>query len=250
MQCCALTDDRHRCEQEPIASTAYCAEHQRVAERIERTRTMAHSPGAAVGAILGRWRGGPPRSIVPDDARYDPPDWLRKSSTPDLCDHLLHNPDSLVRWSAAFLLRRRRAVDGIEPLWHALVYDSARFVRQQAAVALGKIGTVAVFAPLVEALHYDFDQGVRQACAVALGNLGYSAAVQELIRVLERDDNTFVRWDCIIALGQLADRTVEPLLTRVQQQEREFVVRHACNDALREIQRRHPPARATRSNGH
>lgn len=250
MQCCALTDDRRRCQRETMASSAYCADHQHVAERVERTRTMMHSPGAAVGTILGRWRGGTVRPMVPDDARYDPPEWLRKTSTPDLCDQLLHNPDSLVRWSAAFLLRKRRAVEGIEPLWHALGHDPVRFVRQQAAVAFGKIGTVAVFAPLVEALYHDADQAVRQACAVALGNLGYSAAVQELIRVLERDDNTFVRWDCIIALGQLADRTVEPLLTRVQQQEREFVVRHACNDALREIQRRHPPVRATRSNGH
>lgn len=233
MQCHALTPDKKRCPEAVVAGSPFCAAHGAA------TTGSADDGAKAKGlrGLVARMRGTFHAPIY-DGGKYDPPKWLNDSTTPQLIEHLHSHSDSMVRWTAAYILRKRRAAQAIDPLWDALQRDDTRFVRQQCAVALGKIGTPAVVAPLVEALNHDRDQGVRQACAIALGNLGLPHTDEEIARVLEREENVFVKWDCIVALGQLGDRRVEKLLVRLQAEEIAQVIRDACNDSLREIQQR------------
>lgn len=237
MRCLGLTNERKRCH-EIAGTTGYCKQHE----------LMLSGPGA--GAAAGqrqagrrvRWLDqllpGMRQGIVQDDAKFDVPRWLKKSSTPDVIDHVLHHQSTLVRFAAAFTLRKRRDPGAVEPLWQVLHQDPVGLVRQQAAVALGKIGTPAVLGPLIEGLWHDVDVGVRQACAVALGNLGYSVAVPDLLNALGREEAAFVRWDCVLALGAVGDRAVEPLLIELADEERAEVVRNACREAIAEIRRR------------
>lgn len=232
MQCRALTPEKRRCSNDALEATNYCLAH-----RDDVLRELSGTAPNRFGGILARVRGAmnPP---IYDGGKYDVPRWLNDAPTPQVIEHLLTHPDSMTRWMSAFVLRKRRAVEAIEPLWHVLQNDPTRYVRQQSAVALGKIGTPLVLAPLVEGLNHDRDQGVRQACAIALGNLGLAPAVRELARVLESEENVFVRWDCIVALGQLGDTRVEKLLVRLQAEEIAQVIRDACHDSLSEIRHR------------
>jgi HEAT repeat protein len=233
MQCRALDAQKHRCQKDAAASD-YCDAHRDQMERIV---------GKAAPSAASPWRGfwarlAPPRVMIPDHAKYDVPKWLADAPTSQVIQHLQTHSDSMVRWMAAFVLRKRRAAEAIDPLWQTRQNDPIRFVRQQAAVALGKIGAPVVYAPLVEGLHHDRDPGVREACVIALGNLGNPAAVEEITRALEREENVFVRWDCIVALGQLGDSRIETFLIRLQAEEIAQVVRDACRDALAEIRAR------------
>lgn len=229
MQCRALTNERKRCAEQTPDASDYCAAHR-------SGDVMSPSPRPnRLGNFLSRVRGN---GLIHDGGKYEVPNWLKDAPTLKVIEALTANPDSMVRWMAAYVLRKRRAVQAIEPLWSTLQNDSVRFVRQQAAVALGKIGTPVVFAPLVEGLNHDRDQGVRQACAIALGNLGLPNTVDEMVRVLEYESSIFVRWDCIVALGQLGDPRVEKLLVRLQAEEIALVIRDACGDALAEIRQR------------
>jgi HEAT repeat protein len=236
MQCRGLTDARRRCENAADPVTGYCAEHRDTVARLTGRSPNGNGDGK-LGALMNRLGLDLTRPTIPDGARYDVPGWLWNSATPEVVERLLNDDDSMVRWMAGFTLRKRRAVEAIEPLWRALKSDPVRLVRQQAAVALGKIGTPAVYAALVEGLYHDGDMGVRQACAVALGNLGYRAAAPELVRALEEEESAFVRWDIIVALGQLGDRRVEPLLAQLENEEIAEVVRRACRDARLELGR-------------
>lgn len=231
MRCFALTADKRRCANDTPDASSYCAVHE---------NNVGHEPMTApnrIGGILARVRGAlnPP---IYDGGKYEVPKWLNDAPTAQVIEHLRTHPDSMTRWMAAFVLRKRRASEAIEPLWNVLQNDGTRYVRQQCAVALGKIGTPLVFAPLVEALNHDRDQGVRQACAIALGNLGMPPAAEEIARVLEGEENIFVKWDCIVALGQLGDTRVEKLLIRLQAEEIAQVIRDACYDSLSEIRQR------------
>src|SRR5581483_9772873 len=226
MRCRALTEERRRCPEVAVDESGYCARHS---DGTTRKNGNGAKP-TRWGGILSLLRNTGPTPI-PDGGKYDVPSWMKDAPTLHVIDHLQTNPESMTRWLAAFVLRKRRAVDAFEALWTTLQSDPTRFVRQQAAVALGKIGTPEVIAPLVEGLNHDADQGVRQACAVALGNLGIASATDEIVRVLEREENIFVRWDCVIALGQLGDRCVEDLLLRLQREEIAQVVRDACRDS-------------------
>jgi hypothetical protein len=234
MQCRALDAQKRRCKNDAAASD-YCDAHR---------GEMEHLVGKAAPSAASRWRGfwtkfSAPSTMIPDHAKYAVPKWLADAPTAQVIQHLQTHSDSMVRWMAAFVLRKRRAAEAIDPLWQTRQNDPTRFVRQQAAVALGKIGTPVVYAPLVEGLHHDRDPGVREACVIALGNLGNPAAVEEITRVLEREENVFVRWDCVVALGQLGDTRVEKLLNRLQAEESAQVVRDACREALAEIRLRH-----------
>ncbi len=233
MQCHALTSEKNRCPNEALAATRYCALHAS-----EMTSPSVASAPTRLGGFLARLRGTLYAPIA-DGGKYDVPKWLNDAPTAQVIEHLQTHSDSMVRWMAAFVLRKRRAPEAIEPLWDTLLKDDTRFVRQQCAVALGKIGTPLVIAPLVQALNHDPDQAVRQACAIALGNLGLPQTMEEIVRVLEAEENIFVKWDCIVALGQLGDARVEKLLTRLQAEEIAQVIREACRDALQEIRQRH-----------
>lgn len=236
MQCLGLTIERRRCAIEAVGATGYCEQHQPYL--MQDQQAIAVSQDRGVAAVLHRLCGNPSRHLIPDDAKFAVPSWLRKSPTRTVIHHLLHDADSMARWHAAFTLRKRRDPQAIEPLWEALQHDLIALVRQQSAVALGKIGTMAVLSPLIEALWHDRDPAVRQACAIALGNLGYAIAARDLANVLEREQAVFVRWDCVLALGQVGDLSVEPLLAQMTNGERTQVVRHACAEALMEIRRR------------
>lgn len=235
MQCFALTSNKQRCPQLARGATNFCDAHQNQAVAPSNGKSGA----TRLGGLVARW-------FKPsgDGGKYDVPKWLNDAPTPQVIHHLQTHPDSMARWMAAFVLRKRRASEAIEPLWHALQNDDTRFVRQQCAVALGKIGSPLVFSPLVEALNHDHDAGVRQACAIALGNLalpsnfGNQEAMQEIARVVEREESIFVKWDCIVALGQLGDTRVEKLLLRLQAEEIAQVIRDACREALAEIRQR------------
>lgn len=233
MQCRALDEQKLRCQNDAAASD-YCPAHRAAME--QRIGKAANLPAPRWRVLWNKLAAS--SNGVPDGGKYDVPKWLSGLPTPQVIEHLQTHPDSMARWMAAFVLRKRRAADAFEALWRARQQDPIRFVRQQAAVALGKLNTPAVYAPLVEGLHHDRDPGVREACAIALGNLGNPAAVDELVHALTREENVFVRWDCIVALGQLGDARVEPLLTQLQTQESAQVVRDACRDARAEIQRR------------
>lgn len=232
MQCHALTPDKRRCPEAARAGARNCAMHEH-----EMTPPGDRMPATRLGGLVMRMRSVL-NAPVYDGGKYDPPKWLNDLTTPHVIEHLQTHADSMVRWTAAYILRKRRAVEAIDPLWSVLQHDDTRFVRQQSAVALGKIGTPLAVAPLVEALNHDRDQGVRQACAIALGNLGMPHTDEEIARVLEREENVYVKWDCIVALGQLGDRRVEKLLVRLQAEEIAQVVRDACRDSLKEIQQR------------
>jgi len=233
MRCFALTPEHHRCSKDADTATTFCADHQSLAQSepaAPETRPLAR--------LLQQLRPATSKHRVPDDARATVPRWLNTSATPHVIERLLHDSNCTIRWSAAFVLRKRRDPIAIEPLWHALQNDPVSSVRQQAAVALGKIGTPAALGPLIEALWYDRDASVRQACAIALGNLGYNIAAKDLAEVLGRDHAVFVRWDCALALGQVGDLMVERLLAERAEQDQSQVVRGACRDALDEIRRR------------
>lgn len=235
-QCSALDAERRRCANPAAAASPYCDAHRDEMVRITGKNANGVN-GKGLNGMFARMRGALAPSI-PDGGKYDVPGWLKDAPIAQVIEQLQTSPDSMVRWMAAYVLRKRRAAEAIPALWDVLEHDTTRYVRQQSAVALGKIGTPLVFAPLVEALNHDRDQGVRQACAIALGNLGYAAGVEELVRILEREDNIFVKWDCIVALGQLADKRVEKLLQRLQAEEIAQVVRDACRDSLAEIKQR------------
>ncbi len=241
MRCFGLSADRRRCRAEAIGSVGYCEEHREELERNgERIRQEPDARGERA-SLLSHWRPRSDRDLIPDDARFNVPGWLKRSPVPAVIDRLLHDPNPTTRWLAAFTLRRRRDPGAIEPLWQTLQEDPVSLVRQQSAVALGKIGTLAVIGPLVEALWHDYDAGVRQACAIALGNLRYPTAARELAGMLEREQAAFVRWDCALALGQVGDRAAESLLSRSASADRAEVVRHACEQALADIRRRQVP---------
>lgn len=236
MQCYALDAERRRCSATAVAGSDYCAAH--AAEIAGAALPATTVQPKALNPLLARRRGNG-SAPLPDGGKYDVPGWLKDAPTLQVIKYLQTSPDSMTRWMAAFILRKRRAVEGVEPLWERLHNDPVRFVRQQSAVALGKIGTRRVLNALIEGLAHDHDPGVREACAIALGNLGNPAAAPEIARVLEREENVFVRWDCIIALGQLGDRRVEKLLLRLQAEEIAQVLREACRDSLAEIHQRH-----------
>ena len=221
MRCRGLTDERRRCASESAGERGYCAQHENAIASMRPPVDGVNGNRGAVGGILGRLRGKSTQPVVPDSANYDVPNWLKKRATPTLIEHLLNDPDSSVRWCAAFVLRKRRDPAAIEPLWQVMHADRVSLVRQQAAVALGKIGTEAVLAPLIEGLWHDLDAGVRQACAIALGNLRFQAVAKDLAAVL--------------ALGQVGDQTVGPLLLQLASSERTQFVRQACHDALAEL---------------
>lgn len=238
MYCCALTPDRKRCANPARDASNFCALHQNESARASDPTRVPHR----FGGIFSRVRAAlhPP---IYDGGKYDVPRALMDAPTSYVIEQLQTHDDSMVRWMSAFVLRKRRAVQALEPLWHVLKNDHTRFVRQQSAVALGKIGTPLVCAPLVEALNHDRDQGVRQACAIALGNLALPddlrlRTAEEIARVLEREENIFVKWDCIVALGQLGDRRVEKLLAHFQAEEITQVIRDAAQDSLAEIRQR------------
>ena len=232
MCCRGLTDSRLRCMSEALGETGYCLQHENTSVSIRPAADVEKGNGGGIGGIFGRLRGSSSPSVVPDSAKFNVPHWLKKLSTSALVEHLLNDPDSTVRWCAAFTLRKRRDPAAIEPLWQAIHADVVSLVRQQAAVALGKIGTESVLAPLIEGLWHDPDAGVRQACAIALGNLGFQAAAQDLASVLAREPAVFVRWDCVLALGQVGDQTIEPLLVQLASSERTPAVRQACQEAM------------------
>jgi len=236
MRCLGLTGERRRCPAEATGVAGYCPQHERDGGFAAQAGLGA--PGGwsgALGALRRRWL----RPRIADDVAFaELPAWLKRSATPTVIHHLLHNPDSTIRWSAAFILRRRRTPAAIDPLWQVLQQERFSDVRQQAAVALGKIGTVTVLGPLIEGLWHDPDARVRQACAIALGDLGQAVAAADLARVLEREPAFFVRWDCILALGQVGDRSIEPLLVALEDRERTEALRRACHQALSELRRR------------
>lgn len=232
MQCYALTPDKRRCPNDTHDASYFCAAHKSQGAHASYPRSANR-----LSVLVARVRGALETNNA-DGGKYAVPDWLQDASTAQVIEHVLSNPDSMTRWMATFVLRKRRAPEAIEPLWNVLKNDSTRFVRQQCAVALGKIGTPLVMTSLIEALNHDRDQGVRQACAVALGNLGLSSAMEEIARVLEQEENVFVKWDCIVALGQLGDTRVEKLLLRLQAEEIAQVIRDACRDSLAEIRQR------------
>jgi HEAT repeat protein len=233
MQCRALDQQKLRCRND-AATSDYCPAHREEMERLIGKPNPV--PASRWRALLGKLAAS--STVVPDGGKYDVPKWLNNLPTPQVIQHLQTHSDSMVRWMAAFVLRKRRAPDALDGLWHTRQNDPIRFVRQQTAVALGKLDTPAVYAPLVEGLHHDPDPGVREACAIALGNLGNPAAADEIMHALAREDNVFVRWDCIVALGQLGDARVEKLLMQLQAEEIAQVTRDACRDALAEIRKR------------
>ncbi len=233
MQCRALDSQKFRCPNDAAASD-YCDAHRDEMERL--VGKTAPRDTARWRKLISKFSASP--NTFPDGGKYDVPNWLQRAPTPQVIEHLQTHPDSMVRWMAAFVLRKRRAVEAFDALWHTRQNDPIRFVRQQATVALGKIGTPVVYAPLVEGMHHDRDPGVREACVIALGNLGNPAAVAEITDVLAHEENVFVRWDCVVALGQLADGRVEKLLVRLQAEEIAQVIRDACADALAEIRQR------------
>ncbi len=236
MQCCGLDDERRRCAAPAVAAQDYCAQHQHLAAL--QPLASARVAEQRLTGLIRKLRAQPAQRVVPDGARFAVPSFLARSSTAGVIDHLHHHPSSMIRWAAAFVLRKRRASGAIDPLWHTLRIEPVGFVRQQAAVALGKIGAPTTLSPLIETLWHDRDASVRQACAVALGNLGYSLAARDLARVLDRECAAFVRWDCILALGQVGDATHTPLLAALAEREPSSIVRNACHDALAEIRRR------------
>lgn len=233
MQCRALDENKYRCKNDAAAS-AYCDAHRAEMERI--VGKITPDSASRLRGLFAKLSVAP--NTVPDGGKYDVPGWLRNAPTPQVIQHLQEHPDSMVRWMAAYVLRKRRATEAFDALWHTRQSDPIRFVRQQAAVALGKLGTPAVYAPLAEGMFHDSDPGVREACVIALGNLGNPAAVAEITRALETEENVFVRWDCVVALGQIADGRVEKLLVRLQAEEIAQVIRDACRDSLAEIRQR------------
>ncbi len=237
MQCLGLTNERRRCRAQAVNGTGYCAQHQ--PEVQENSNWTYGAPGASWGLnLLNKLRGVSSRPLISDPARYDVPPALKNKTIAEVIQELLHNPDAMVRWSAAFTLRKRQDPAAIEPLWEVLHHDRSRPVRQQAAVALGKIGGAVALGPLIEGLTHDPDAGVRQACAIALGNLGHPRAAQDLANALTRESSFFVRWDCILALGQVGGPTVAPLLAQLAQEESSEYLRRACRNALAEIRQR------------
>jgi len=237
MHCHALNTYRRRCSRDVQDATDFCAEHQAMVPTESRTEAAPETRGG-IARLLKRLPPAPARNVVPDGANFAVPRWLNKSSTAQVIDRVLNDPSCLIRWSAAFVLRKRRDPAAIEPLWQVLRAEPVSFVRQQSAVALGKIGTAAVLGPLIESLWHDQDAGVRQACAIALGNLGYNVATKDLAETLGRDHAVFVRWDCALALGQVGDLTLEQLLEERAEKDQSQVVRGACRESLDEIRRR------------
>ena len=115
MRCRGLTDARRRCASESAGETGYCAEHKNEIAPLHFT-AIVKGNGKGIGGIFSRLRGNPSRSVVPDSAKYDVPNWLKKRPTPSLIEHLLNDPDSSVRWCAAFTLRKRRDAAAMKPL--------------------------------------------------------------------------------------------------------------------------------------
>ncbi len=238
MQCLGLTNERRRCRAEAVAGTGYCAQHRQEMAHTSDLASAESSAGRGVANIFNKLRGVPSRRVIPDPARFDVPPSLKNKTTAEVIQELLHHPDAMVRWSAAFTLRKRQDPVAIEPLWEVLHHDRSRPVRQQAAVALGKIGVAAVLGPLIEGLVHDPDAGVRQACAIALGNVAHPRAARDLAHALAHESSFFVRWDCILALGQVGDPAAAPVLARLAEEEPSEYLRRAYRNALAEIRQR------------
>lgn len=207
----------------------YCHEHLDISVGQEKPLRRGGSFAYAVGRLIGNSSLG----LIPDPGSCSVPSWIRQSKTIVVIDQLLHCPDQSIRWSAAYVLRKRRDTAAIDPLWQIIQFESSGLVRQQAAVALGKIGTGQVFGPLVEGLVHDSDPGARQACAIALGNLGDKRAAEVIATTLGRERAAFVRWDCVYALGRLADYRLKPVISELALIEQVGFVRDAYAEILK-----------------
>src|SRR5258708_25078357 len=115
MQCYALTPDKRRCLNETPGASHYCAAHE---------SSNTHAPQSQRGAngfsmFLARVRGALDATNA-DGGKYVVPNWLQDAPTPQVIEHLRTDPDSMVRWMAAYVLRKRRAQETIESLWYSL----------------------------------------------------------------------------------------------------------------------------------
>jgi HEAT repeat protein len=234
MRCFGLTKERRRCTYAAVATSDYCELHR----KSQLTGGAQSKRERGSDGVFRKFFRGFNRGVVPDNAKFDVPTWLNRASTVIVIENLRHHPDFLVRWSAAFELRKRRDRAAVDPLWQVLKDEPIGLVRQQAAVALGKIGNEVVLGPLIEGLVHDPDAGVRQACAVALGNLGQKDAADDLASVLASDKATFVRWDCLLSLGRVGGRQLEPLLAELEKVEPTEVVRRAYREVLDDLRAR------------
>jgi hypothetical protein len=103
MRCCALTPEKRRCPNDALDATNYCAAHRDDTAR-ERQATLPNR----FGGIFARVRGALNAPIY-DGGKYDVPGWLNDAPTALVIEHLCTHPDSMIRWMAAFVLRKRRA---------------------------------------------------------------------------------------------------------------------------------------------
>lgn len=133
--------------------------------------------------------------------------------------HALENEDYLIRKDAARSLVKVGDESAVDPLIHALKYESWEddytvliAVRESAADALGIIGDKRAVKPLIQTLYKDADEEVRWKAADALGKIGDHSAVEPLIDSLS-DQSWSVRRNASNALGDIGDeRAFDPLI--------------------------------------
>lgn len=123
-------------------------------------------------------------------------------ATPFLVDALLHDPDVVLRRSAAKTLTLIADPTAVPALIQAFLEDSDTVVRGSAAGALARTGAAAVPGLLEILAHPDYPQDTKGHAAWALAFMGAEAA-DHLFDALN-SDNLDVRCGVIGAIAQVA----------------------------------------------
>ena len=143
---------------------------------------------------------------------------------------VVHDEDSLVRFTAASALGEASTEHAIPPLLDAL-QDEDPAVERAAHDAVIRLGELVVL-PLISLLTSQESQG-RRSVIQALGSLRDTRAVMPLLETL-RDPDVSVRWAAAEALGDLGDqRAVDHLVALLSDQDAD--VRGAAVAALGQL---------------
>ncbi|MDJ0800442.1 MAG: HEAT repeat domain-containing protein [Calothrix sp. MO_167.B12] len=144
---------------------------------------------------------------------------------------LLKDPESDVRFRAAFALREIKSEAAIPGLIQLLEHEDLS-VRSSAAYALGEIKSEAAIPGLIKLLEHE-DLSVRSSAAYALGEIKSEAAIPGLIQLLE-DEDSDVRFRAAYALGEIKSEAAIPGLIQLLEDE-DSSVRSRAASALGEI---------------
>lgn len=126
----------------------------------------------------------------------------------------LHDPDGLVRCTAANGLGKLKVAKAFDPLLKMLTTDSDNNARASAAYALGELKAIKAVPALIDTLQNTEDVTVFMLTCMALGNIGDTRAVQVMISAMKNKDE-MLRSQAIESIATFDDPRVTTALLDV-----------------------------------